>query len=222
MPASTTTAPTLRVARIKERCAVLGPGLRAVIWFHGCSMNCPECIAREMNRSPEHLAFTPVEMFEWVRSVPDIEGVTLSGGEPFEQDRQALLAFLMLLRRESDLSVFCYTGYTLQELRAAGDAALNERILGCVDLLIDGRYYDETRNRGLRWRGSENQQVYFLTGRYAHLRDELLAARDRSIEIEVSLGGKLMIAGVPGPGFVRRLAEQLDGRGAVLNFDTMK
>ncbi len=100
----------LTVARFEPRTRALGPGYRAVIWFHGCSFDCPGCIAAEMNASTE-FARVPVErLVRTVAPIPDIEGVTLSGGDPFDQDLGSLASFLEEVRACSPLSVMCYTG----------------------------------------------------------------------------------------------------------------
>ena len=86
----------LTIARLKRKTKVLGPGIRAVVWTHGCSGNCLNCIATEMNQSEYHLEFTAIELYEWVRTIDGIDGITVSGGEPFEQDIETFSLFLSL------------------------------------------------------------------------------------------------------------------------------
>lgn len=170
-----------------------------------------------MNRSTEWLEFTPGELVALVNRICDIEGVTLTGGDPFDQPKEMLLEFLRLLRADTALSVLCYTGRTVEQLSAAPDAALNQMILEHCDLLIDGAY-DERQNLGQLWRGSANQNLYFFTPRYRHLRDQVLIAEGRAIEIDVSPESLLTIAGIPQPGFVARLRQQLDSQGVSWTF----
>lgn len=207
----------LRVVRYKPRSMVLGPGTRAIVWFHGCSLSCPGCIAFEMNRSTTWLEFSPKELVAYLRTLPGIEGITLSGGDPFDQPKESLLAFLRHLRQETDLSVMCYTGRTLGQLERASDEAINRKILELCDILIDG-VYDETRNTGQLWRGSSNQQIHFLTDRYRHLQEDAVNVRERAVEIDVSTDNVLTITGIPAPGFVERLRRQLDERGVTMRF----
>lgn len=210
MPDSTPSV--LRVARTKEKCSVLGPGTRAVIWFHGCSLNCPGCIAHEMNISPRHTPYTPSALADWISGIEGIEGITLSGGDPFDQPKTALLDFLKMTKRDTGLSVMCYTGRTLGELLSAGDGHLNQEILGFVDILVDGPY-EQLKNEGHQWRGSSNQVIHFLTSRYAHLEAEVVSSRNRGVEIDLTLDNRLALSGIPEVGFIKRLKDQLQARG---------
>lgn len=203
---------TLRIARYKLRSRVLGPGERAVVWFQGCSLDCPGCIAAEMNRSTTWLSYSPTELVELVSSVAGIEGVTLSGGDPFDQPKAALIEFLRQLRALTSLSVMCYTGRTLRQLESASDATLNGEILSLCDILIDG-VYDERRNDGHQWRGSSNQEIHFLTDRYRHLADEIRSSKERAVEVDLSTDKVVSITGIPAPRFLERLRQQLAERG---------
>ena len=90
----------------------------------------------------------------------DCEGVTFLGGEPLQQ-AEALLPLLKDLRAVGE-SIFIYSGYNREEL--------DETQLACVeqaDIVVLGRYVQELRNTNLRWRGSSNQVVEFLTDRYS-------------------------------------------------------
>lgn len=206
----------LRVARWKQRCQVLGPGVRAVVWFHGCSLQCRGCIAHEMNTSAHHQALSPMALAARLANVQGIEGVTLSGGDPFDQHKPALLALLTRVR-ESGRSVMCYTGRTLEQLTNAHDGAMNRAILANVDILVDGPYV-ENLNKGELWRGSANQRIHFLTPRYRHLAKTVAEARSRMLEFDLALDGTLTLAGIPEPGFLKRLAGQLERRGVRFAF----
>ena len=92
-----------------------------------------------------------------ILSVPDIEGITVSGGEPFLQ-AEALAKLLCRVRREKDLGVILYTGYTYEEV--AGHPLLRQ-----CDALIDGPYIKEADD-GRSMRGSSNQRLIHLSERY--------------------------------------------------------
>jgi len=206
---------TLRVARRQGDCRVLGPGKRAVVWFHGCSRNCPGCIAFEMNRSRSYSVESPESLCEWVLSCEDIEGLTLSGGEPMEQDEEALMHFLSLLRTSGrNLGVICFTGYRLAELRSSPRAA----ILPFLDVLVDGPYVDEL-NDGMGLRGSSNQGIHFLTSRYCGQEDCFRSASARNVELALHSEDKLVINGIPGRGFVSEFAGKLAERGYRISFE---
>jgi anaerobic ribonucleoside-triphosphate reductase activating protein len=211
----------MQIARKKVLCNVLGPGGRSVIWFHGCPRQCPGCIADTMNAAAEYETFTPRQLAGWVLSnhlEPDggqrIEGITLSGGDPFFQPAGELTEFLRFLREKSRLSVLCYTGYLLEELQVDVEKCT---VLPYIDVLIDGPYVQEL-DEGQRWRGSGNQRFHFLSDRYRSESDAWYAAKERQVEIELDLNGKLLISGVPSKDFIAKLTAQLQRRGVDADF----
>ncbi|MDR0609482.1 MAG: radical SAM protein [Planctomycetaceae bacterium] len=205
----------LHVARKKEFCKVLGPGTRSVIWFHGCLRQCPGCIAGTMNELAEYETFIPQQLADWVKNNIGIEGITLSGGEPFQQPRDELAAFLMLVKQNvTDLSVLCYTGYRYEELNKQESAI---PVLQHIDVLIDGEYR-ENEDFGQRWRGSDNQQFHFLTKRYKNQENEWNHTLERQIEIELDMNGKLLISGVPSKDFINKLTMELQRRDVNVDF----
>lgn len=205
----------LRIARFQERSQALGPGTRAVVWFQGCVFDCPGCIAEEMNGSDDFELTTPSELVDRVLKISGIEGVTLSGGDPFDQPLTLLADFLEILKRRSELSVMCYTGRTLDQLRRGGPNGVPARILKWLDILVDGLYV-ESLNDGSAWRGSSNQQIHFLSPRYRQLESSVRESRERQLEVSVSPGGAIDITGIPSAGFIDRLRDQLSTRGLVL------
>ena len=198
--------PALRIARRQDATRALGPGTRAVVWFQGCSLSCPGCIAASMNASPPELLLSPRELAGWVTSRPGINGVTLSGGDPFDQPLDALAAFLEEVRATSPLNVLLYTGRTLDQLHAKGGTAV-ARVLAAVDILVDGPYV-AALNDGIGWRGSSNQKIHVLGNRV----DDPLAATlsRRRIELEVSGAGVVQLTGMPGPRAGRKILESLE------------
>ncbi len=134
--------------------------------------------------SPEELA----------SKIPDgVEGITLFGGEPFEQAEGAA-EFARLAKRKG-LTLMVFSGYAIAELRERPDAA---PLLDQVDLLVDGRY-DKTQPEpsppiGRRWIGSANQTMHYLTGAYSADDPQMRAAN--TIEIRIGPGG-LLVNGWP-------------------------
>ena len=206
----------LRIARRKAACRVLGPGKRAVIWFYGCSRQCPGCIASAMNSCGIFEEETPEGLAAWVRSCPEIEGVTLSGGEPFEQDAAALRRFLRLVREdERNPGVICFSGFTLEELRSTEKAASLE----FIDLLVDGPYVDgENDGKGLR--GSRNQRLHFLTPRYESMERFFLSPEARNLEIELDMRDNILINGIPDRNFLGEFTKKMQAAGYSLSFET--
>lgn len=204
----------LRIFRREARVRVLGPGTRAVIWVQGCSFGCKGCIVPESWDPSGGDAVPASELAGWVlaqnRAVPNaIEGITLSGGEPFAQ-AGALIALLDGIRAEEDLGVVCYTGHTLERLQQSGSAE-QRGLLERIDLLIDGVYRQDL-HADLRWRGSSNQRLLALTDRY---RDIVLEIdRSAGIEFMVDAEGAFGFAGVPAqPDFRSRFEARMAARG---------
>lgn len=134
---------------------------------------------------------------------PGIEGVTYTGGEPMLQ--AGALAELGARVRAGGLSVVCYTGYTLDELRDSGNPHVAQLLAG-VDVLIDGPYMPEQAGYAL-WRGSRNQKVHFLTDRYADRRG-LVESECADAEFSVDAMG-LTATGIWPDGLLERLREHM-------------
>jgi len=120
----------------------------------------------------------------------DIEGITISGGEPLEQP-QALLRLLSGIRMRTHLSILLFSGYTMAEIRQMSDGP---KILDRVDVLIAGRYVQAGRlTRGLR--GSAGQAVHLLTDRYSLWEIEAVP----SAELLIDADGNVSITGIQPP-----------------------
>ncbi len=139
-----------------------GPGNRFVVWVRGCSLSCKGCMNTSFATSNPRWMMTVDDLSNLILSNPDVEGVTYTGGEPFQQV-DALLALSEVLKKRG-LGIMCYSGYAHAELLDKKEENVH-RLLDLLDILVDGRY-DEDRAAPLLWRGSTNQRVIFLTKRY--------------------------------------------------------
>lgn len=178
----------LNVARWITRSRVNGPGERFVLWLQGCSLRCPGCWNPDTwSHAPRQVL--PIDAV--LAEVPhDVEGITLTGGEPFEQD--ASLVALLDAARARGLSVMIFTGHELDELTREASRA----VLARCDVLIAGRYDAARRSIGLGWRGSSNQEVHFLSARYEE-RDQPTGAE---VEVHCAADGSLVVTGFPDAG----------------------
>jgi anaerobic ribonucleoside-triphosphate reductase activating protein len=139
---------------------VNGPGRRSVIWVQGCIFDCPGCFNQAARPFTRNWLVTERELLAHLPA--DIEGLTISGGEPFCQ-AQALIGLCRAVKAHG-LSVMLYSGYTLAELEAAPAPAIQE-LLGQLDILVDGPYRHDIPAVN-PWAGSGNQQVHYLSPRY--------------------------------------------------------
>lgn len=178
----------MRIAHIHPYSEIYGPGKRFVIWTQGCSIQCPGCWNTEFWGFDKGVEVPVGDILLQVKAVlNEVEGVTVLGGEPFDQASELLQ--LLAGIQGLGLSVMVYSGYTKEELEAVGSSG----ILTYVDILVDGRYEHRLRNTGLRWRGSENQRVLFLSDRYRGID---LGGR-QEIEIVLSENGIQEVYGYP-------------------------
>lgn len=215
-PAPEESDPTLlRVARVSERCGVLGPGTRFVVWVQGCPLACPGCVAVETWDPGGGIAVPVAELAGRILAAPGVDGLTLSGGEPFAQ-AAALVRLVDRVRAARDISVMSYSGYTLEWLRRRGSSAQRALLAG-LDLLVDGPYRREL-HADLRWRGSSNQRLHLLGPRHA----DLARTEDRGVglEVEVSGDGGIHWMGVPPvPDFRAGFERSLRRQGIILQIE---
>ena len=156
----------LNVSATMSRSRANGPGLRAVVWVQGCTIGCVGCYSSATHPHAAASLIRPAEISEWILSIPNIEGITFSGGEPFEQ-AAAVLETIQRIKEEKgpDFSVFVFTGFELEVLqRSEDDNVLT--LLEYIDILSAGPFDYKLRDETLLWRGSSNQSLHFLSNWY--------------------------------------------------------
>ncbi len=186
----------MRIASFVDVTEAEGPGARFAPWVQGCTVRCPGCCNPEMLDPAGGRAVSPAEVVREVAAVRDrIEGVTLLGGEPFEQ--AAPLAAVARAVRALGLSVMTFSGYTLEELRAAKEPGV-AALLAETDLLVDGRYDRERPERERRWAGSSNQRFHFLTERYQPGIERIHPGEpEDTVELRIGNDGRVRMNGSP-------------------------
>lgn len=146
----------MMISMIRYPVTTLGPGKRIGIWTAGCHKNCKGCMsgyAREFNRELDRPVYSILEEIRGYIDNEQVDGITISGGEPFDQED--LLELLLGIEDLGIYDVLVYTGYYLKELEGYYS------LLKHIGVLIDGPYIEEQNdNRALR--GSSNQSVYIL------------------------------------------------------------
>jgi len=181
----------INVAEICPATRALGPGLRAVLWVQGCPFHCEGCIAKEWITLKENKLLPVEEVVEKLLSIPEVTGITFSGGEPMLQAK-GLFEVASLAKQKRKLNIICFTGYEYKHLRTRPPSKWVSRFLETIDVLIDGQYVRALNdNKGMR--GSSNQRINFLT-------DELIGIdfekQIRTNEIQI-LEGQALLIGVP-------------------------
>ena len=145
-------------SKLQKDSIVDGEGIRAVIWTQGCPHHCPGC-HNPMTHDYNGGFLEDVEdLKKEINSLDDEVGVTFSGGDPFEQpDACACLAKYI---HSIGLNVWCYTGYTYEELLKKGkeNSAIMD-FLKEIDILVDGRFVMKLKSYEIKFRGSKNQRI---------------------------------------------------------------
>lgn len=148
----------IRIAGTVEDSIVDGPGLRFVIFVQGCPHHCEGCHNPETHDfSGGKLTDTDV-LYEQCMENPLCSGVTFSGGEPFCQPEP--LYELGKRFRQAGKHLMCYSGWTFEELlEKSGREEYTRKLLGILDVLVDGRFDIAKRSLSLQFRGSANQRL---------------------------------------------------------------
>jgi anaerobic ribonucleoside-triphosphate reductase activating protein len=151
----------LRVAGIVKESVVDGPGFRYVIFAQGCTHFCKGCHNPDTHALDGGYVVSTESLIEDIKQSRYIDGVTFSGGEPFLQAE----AFIHIAEKlkETNVDIVCYTGFTFEELIESKDEG-RKKLLGLVDMLIDGPYIEELMDLSLTYRGSKNQRIIDVKG----------------------------------------------------------
>ena len=145
-----------------EKCSVNnGIGIRCVLWCSGCTHRCKNCHNKFSWDKNNGKSFTENELSLIIEYLKNdyIDGITFSGGDPLSDfNYEDILAIAIHIKKIlPNKTIWCYTGYTLEDLKANG----KEEILRYIDVLVDGRYIDELRGLNLEFRGSSNQRILY-------------------------------------------------------------
>ena len=165
----------------------LGPYKRYALWVQGCNKRCPGCISPDAQPLDGGYAVDTNVLASEILSRSDLEGITISGGEPFLQ-QEALCELIDSVRLKKDLGVIIYTGMLYSEIE---NSPLTQR----CDLIIDGEYIKEL-NDDKSLRGSSNQNVICISDRYLDVLDEHYGRPGRKVEF-IQQANTFNMIGIP-------------------------
>lgn len=154
---------------------VNGPGKRFVVWVQGCNLKCKNCENKQAQNGYEGIW---VDVDELVEQIPiDVNGISFSGGEPMEQLGSVITLVRKARFKYPHLNMLMWTGWTcssdmLEMLKNYG-----------LDIVIDGRYIEELSITGVKWRGSSNQRIFFLSDRIGY---ECLQEKSGTYEVFIN------------------------------------
>lgn len=186
----------------------LGPGSRVVLWVRGCTIGCAGCMTQDLWAKGIPRPLEPL-VEELLRHLPESDGLTISGGEPFQQP-EALAELLRRLRSRIDTNILCYSGYVCEHLLKSEEC---RELLGQLDVLMDGPYKKEETNEK-QWRGSDNQRAILLSERAATLGEfEAPYEGQRELQLQRLSDGGIRIIGIPRRKEMEQLVGLMAGRG---------
>ncbi len=183
----------LRLAQEVPDTEAEGPGKRYAFWVQGCTLHCEGCCNPEMFvHGKGGIVVAPEVLARRIIATPGIEGISVLGGEPFEQ--AAGVAEVAKWVRAAGLSVMVYSGFTMAELRGRLALPGVKALLREIDVLVDGRFEKTKPERARRWVGSTNQVMHFLSPRYTP--DDPRFSTPNTVELRFE-NGQLTINGWP-------------------------
>lgn len=147
----------LQLFGIADDSIVDGPGIRFAIFTQGCKFCCPGCHNPKAQPFEGGTTWTLEGLWERIEANRLLSGITLTGGEPFEQ--AASLIPLARRAHEHGLNVWAYTGYYYEDLLAKIPSPEARLLLEYIDVLVDSPFMESLKSLELRWRGSSNQRI---------------------------------------------------------------
>lgn len=198
----------IAISRLHYPVTTLGPGRRIGIWLQGCSIRCAGCISAD-TWAVGRRTTSVNEVIDGVRGwLGEADGVTISGGEPFDQ-AGSLMELLTGLRTGFVGDIFVYSGYPIERLEAQLQAAV-----GLIDALITDPFIAGMK-QSLPLRGSDNQRLHLLTALgHARFSEYTIPSNNQpSFDVMFDEDGTVWFAGVPSQEAFRHISRSLEANG---------
>lgn len=192
----------MQIERVIKGVKTLGPGNRLVVWVNGCRRNCVGCVSKRLQKKAPQNERDITRFFDQFE-FDDVDGVTISGGEPFDQTEE-LNQLVKYIVGKQMYDILIYTGYTLEELLAKKDERIIY-VLEHISVLIDGPYIQELNNNTGNLRGSTNQRIIVLNPSYRHKYDEYDSI-ERTMQ-EFHFGNVVVAVGIPTQEYIKSFLE---------------
>lgn len=196
----------ISLSRLHFPVTTLGPGQRIGIWVQGCTLHCKGCLSPDTwHRRDKGISIANVmdQLKQWL---PVADGITISGGEAFEQ-ADALHALLIELHENFQGDILVYSGYEWSDIKHKVS-----EMDGLIDALISGPY-DIEAPQTLALRGSDNQLLHRLTplgeARFAQY-ERQLTINDKVLDIALDETGRIFLTGIPQRHDMSRLQKLLE------------
>ena len=153
----------MKIAGFYDESISNGLGWRAVLFVSGCPHHCPGCHNKEAQDFNYGEEFNEEEILKRIKENSILNGITISGGEPLcKENIPGVLKFIKDVKEiRPEFNVWCYSGYTLDQLIDRNDEETN-KCLNEIDVLVDGRFVEAKKDPTLKFRGSSNQRILDL------------------------------------------------------------
>ena len=186
----------LRLGHRLDHSEIYGPGIRTVFWTQGCTLACKGSWNTQYWSSQGGEEIQVAQLLNELEQIEGTEGITLLGGEPLQQSE----ATLELIKgcKEMGLTVFLYTGYDPSEFDK-----IMKNCFDLSDIAVTGRFVHKYRDTSLRWRGSSNQQVHFISDVY----DNSVLQEQTEVECHILPNGEIRMVGYAETELIELLGE---------------
>lgn len=202
-----------RLNRIQYPLYNHGKGKRIGITVQGCTLACPDCISKDTHSKTGGKQISVELLVDEISKIAQFyDGVTIVGGEPFQQYEQ-LIAFCAYLKQKTGLEIYVFSGYTLNELF---NLYPDKLFLQFIDYLMDGRYVKE-KHDNQNVRGSSNQKLYKFENGEAILQTSYFQSDKFSVSVDDDK--QVYLCGIPKNNELTKIADYLNKLGIDIQFE---
>lgn len=201
----------MQIERTLTGIVTLGPGSRLAVWVNGCHRRCKGCVSESLQAVAPENECEVVSHFDQF-DLSGIDGVTISGGEPFDQP-DGLYETVKYFVERGIADILVYTGFTLEELNEKNDERI-AYILQNIAVLIDGPYVQELDSGIGNLKGSDNQRILFLKPEMKPAYDAFYK-EDRKMQ-EFYIGNWVLAVGIPNQKYIEDFVEKNNERDRII------
>ena len=190
----------------------LGAGKRIGIWVQGCSLACKDCVSKTLQTIEGGKEINIAQLVDEIVKVKEhFNGITITGGEPFQQYQQ-LIAFCAYLKQKTGMEIYVFSGYYLEEII---DKFPDRLFFKYIDYLMDGRY-EKDKHDNQNVRGSSNQNLYKFENNQAILQKDFFKSEIFSVNVDNDK--QVYLSGIPKTNELNQLSVYLNKTGINLTF----
>ena len=201
-----------RLNRIQYPVYNLGEGKRIGIWVQGCSLACKDCVSETLQTIEGGKEINIAQLVDEIVKVKEhFNGITITGGEPFQQYQQ-LIAFCAYLKQKTGMEIYVFSGYYLEEII---DKFPDRLFFKYIDYLMDGRY-EKDKHDNQNVRGSSNQNLYKFENNQAILQKDFFKSEIFSVNVDNDK--QVYLSGIPKTNELNQLSVYLNKTGINLTF----